>query len=199
MSAPLLLRMPSGSSAIVAKSAGLRGTRSTISRTAASGRIQLRGRSAAIARRSRHAASAARQPLARRVEIAQSLDAAPGLVGIDRVGSGRVELGHFLLEPAPASELVQPLSQSLAQRRKVAHVIERVRELRVGQRAARPVGARLGLVQARAKQLPDQVAVADLGRQADQRGRHLGVEQPDDRAGRRGEHFQVLARGMQYS
>ena len=71
----------------------------------------------------------ARQPLAGRIQLRDALDAPPGLLGIGGKGAGGVELRHFLLEPAPASELLQPFGQALAQRQQVAHVVERVGEL----------------------------------------------------------------------
>jgi hypothetical protein len=48
------------------------------------------------------------------------------------------------------------------------------------------------------QQLPDQVAIADLRRQADQRRRHLGVEQPHQGACDRRQHLQVLAGSVQH-
>ena len=78
----------------------------------------------------------------------------------------------------------------------MAHVVERVFLLRGGQRAPRPVGARVRLGQVDAEQAAHELRVTHLRRMAGERGGDLRVEhrlhQPDGRE----QHLEVLACGM---
>jgi len=72
----------------------------------------------------------ARQPRARRVQVAQPLDTQPRVVGLDRECAGVLERGELFGEPLEAPEPPELLVQLFGERQQVAYVIERVFDLR---------------------------------------------------------------------
>ena len=88
------------------------------------------------------------------------------------------------------------LLQSRGQRQQVAYVIERVFDLLGGQRAARPVSARVGLGELLSQESAHSFRVADLGGQAGESGGDLGVKHRPHQARERQQHLEVLAGGM---
>jgi len=71
----------------------------------------------------------ARELLTLPVETSETLDARPGLLGIDLK---KIMLGkrrELFAEPGCASERLQPLEQRVPQRQQVAHIIERILDL----------------------------------------------------------------------
>ena len=96
-----------------------------------------------MALRSRQAASARARRRRRRIEVAQSLEALPRLFGVDAQRRRIRQLLQLLLEPREPPQARELLLQAIGERQQVVHVIERVVDLFGGQRAARPVGARV--------------------------------------------------------
>src|SRR5204863_247710 len=132
------------------------------------------------------------QPGGGRVQVAQALDAQPRVVGLDRERARVLERGELFGEPVQAPEASELLLQSRGQRQQVAYVIERVLDLRGRQRAARPVGARVGLGELPSQESAHGFRVADLGRQAGESGGDLGVEHRPHQARERQQHLQDL-------
>ena len=110
------------------------------------------------------------------VERGDPLDLAPLLFRHDLVGGGigeAFEVGGQPLGPPAVGKLSGETPIHLGQ---VAHVVERVLDLRVGQRALGPIGVRVALVELDAEHLLDERTVADLLRKARQRRSDLRVE-----------------------
>ena len=87
--------------------------------------------------------------------------------------------------------------QHVAQLDEHLDVERRVDEPVVGQRAARPVGGAVALLQRQPEQLLDQRPEADAGEPGEPAGQ-LGVEQPRGRQPDLGQAGQVLVRGVQH-
>ena len=108
------------------------------------------------------------------------LQTQPSVLGIHAVGVGRGQHAHFLLHPVDAAapaEIVEERQIDVAQ---VGDVGNRVGELRVGERTARPVGEAMRLVERVAGDALHQLLVGDGIAVAEHHGRDLGIE---DRAG----------------
>ena len=122
-----------------------------------------------------------REAEARIVDPLQAFQPLPGAVRIDDRRAAAT-VARAPRRATQASQAVERLDQAIAQRQQVAHIVERVLDLLVGQRSPRPVGARLRLGQLDFEQPAHQFAVTDLCRQARQRSGHLRVEHAADRA-----------------
>ena len=135
---------------------------------------------------------------ARVVESLKSFEPLPGAIRIHGGLHRPRQRREFLIQPREAIQAIQRFEQTLAQRQQISHVIERVLDLLVRQRPLRPVGARVCLGEFDFEQPSREFAIADLRRKAGQRSGHLRVEHAADRSDGGQQHFQILARGMQY-
>ena len=120
------------------------------------------------------------------------LDPPPGLVGRLLVGVRIGEAGQLLGDPLAAPGLPQLRLEALVDHAQMDDVGQRIVELLLAQRPARPVGEARALVDPRLRQPRDQGLVADLLAIAADHGGELGVEQrpsgsrrPDGRRSRR--------------
>ncbi len=105
------------------------------------------------------------------------LQTLPGVLGRGVVQRRVGDRAHFRHDPVQAAFLLQPVAQFGIQRRQVRHVAQRIGQLRLRQRTARPVGEAAALVQLLTQHLADQLFIADLIAKPGGHGGDLGVEQ----------------------
>ena len=127
------------------------------------------------------------------------LDPLPGLVGVDGVGRGIGQDPQFLGHPVGTAVLGQLRRQPFIDHPQMGHIGQGIVLLRLGQRAARPVGKAAGLVQIRLGDLLDQGFIADLFAKAADHCGDLGVEQGfREHAAFDKEDLQILAGGVEH-
>ena len=115
------------------------------------------------------------------------------------VGTRIGERSHFLVEPWGAAARFELFLQTLVDVPQVGHVGERVGQLLLQQRPARPVGEARGLVEIAAGDLLDQVDVAHRLAEAAHHGGDLRIEdRVRDQLGLRPDDLEVLAGGMKH-
>ena len=98
----------------------------------------------------------------------------PGVLGLGPVGLGRGEHRHLLVEPAVASVRLKLRLQRLVDRDQVGDVGQRVGELRLGERPARPVGEARRLVDASLGEVVDELLVGNRSRRSRRPSRRPG-------------------------
>ena len=125
--------------------------------------------------------------------------ALPGALGMLLVGRRRVQRLHFVVEPrlAPGGrDALRQLSIDVAQ---MGHVADRVVDLRLGQRPARPIGEPRRLVDRDMADRVCKLAIGHLLAIAANHRRDLGVEQRRRQdAGELPEDFEVLPGGVEH-
>ena len=98
-----------------------------------------------------------------RAQRAAAAHAQPGVVRLDgRLRTERSRRRHSSRSHSQRCKLVEARAQLLVHRQQVAHVVDGVGELRLGERPARPIGERLALFHRHAEQPLDELGVADL-------------------------------------
>jgi hypothetical protein len=119
----------------------------------------------------------------------RSKPAPPGLGRVGPVGLGRGQHAHLLVEPLAPVRGQELAGEHLVDLHEMGDVGERVGQLRVGERPARPVGEARGLVDLGLRHVVDELLVGNRIAVAADHGGHLGVEerlrqqaaeQPDD-------------------
>src|SRR6185503_18523334 len=104
----------------------------------------------------------------------------------------------LLVQPCAPAGGCEPFLERSGELGQVTHVVRSVGKLLGRQRTARPVGARMSLRELDAEDLPDELRVADLRREAEEGGSLLRVEcRRERRAGQRQQRLDVLARRVQ--
>ena len=125
-------------------------------------------------------------------------DALPGFGRIILVIGRIADPLHFLVEPVAApglAQLFQHLGEDFDQ---IGDVADRIVDLALVERAARPVSEPCALVELHAEPGVDEVAIADLFAKAERHGGDLGVEHRMRRlAGQIMDDLDVLAAGME--
>ena len=116
---------------------------------------------------------------------------APGIVRIGLIGLRRGEDRHLLGEPFEPAVLFQLGHQRLVDLHQMGHVRKGIGQLRVGERAARPVGEAGGLVDLRLGEIVGELLVGHRVAVAADHGGDLGVEQ---RRGTMPPRFQTISR-----
>jgi hypothetical protein len=130
------------------------------------------------------------------LQVAQLLDAPPGLLGVAGAPRLRQHLPHRLVQPRRAAALVEPGRQPLVQLDEVGHVGCGVGELGVGEGSSEPVGEAVGLGQ-RHSELPLEEGGERRARVAEEPGGQLGVDEvPGDGAAAALEDLEVLSGGV---
>ncbi len=131
-------------------------------------------------------------------QLARMLQPPPRLLGHDGRARATEQDGELLLRPLEAPRRLQPLREQLPQLEEVGHVARRVAALRVGERAARPVGQLVALLEADPEQTLDEREQRRRAEADEARG-ELGVE---DGAGRQAarplQHLQVLVGSVEH-
>ena len=153
---------------------------------------------------------ARRAPLAPRGQLAQHrqlarAEALPALhrpvaLVVGHVGEAArvLEGAQLLLDPPHAPALLQVGAQPVVQGQEVHDVLARVDELLGPERAARPVGVGLILLDADLQHALEEHGEPDLEAVAQEGGHHLRVDHAPHRgAHERGEDLQVLAAAVQ--
>jgi hypothetical protein len=140
--------------------------------------------SVAIARRSRHAATACATGSRPRAQRTGILQLRPGVVGIGRRGRLGQHLGTGVIDPFEPAELGEPDGETVVRFEQVGDVGCGVLALIVGQWAPQPVGEAVALGRADAELTLQQ---GDQRRRAvaDESAGHLRVEQSSRDAPRR--------------
>ena len=112
---------------------------------------------------------------------------------------GRVgEPLHLLVEPVAAPGRAQPLEHLGEELGEMGDVADRIIDLALVERPARPVGEARALVEMPPEQALDQVLVADLLAQPERHRRHLRVEQGMGRpAGQVEDDLDILPAGVE--
>ncbi len=132
------------------------------------------------------------------LQLGETLNPAPGFQRILVQGLS-LQGAHFLIKPSRTPKILQFASQRITHRRQIANIIGGIIALRLAQRTPRPVGPRRPLGELHATEGLDQLRIGSLRWQAAQCGGNLGIEnrlQAHRKAP--GQHFLVLAAGMQY-
>src|SRR5580698_3478804 len=176
--------------------AALAGLACAMEKTAASDRIQARGRSRARQFLTPHSdgfGAGARL----RWELANAAQPLPGQRWIRFIQPVLLELQAILSDPVFTPEFLQAPVELLCDGVQIQHVVRRILQLRRRERPLRPVGASLSLRNRDIEQGLHQFRVADLGFHADARRRNLGVEyRRDHLLGRQVDGLEILARRM---
>jgi hypothetical protein len=127
------------------------------------------------------------------------LEALPGALGVLLVGRGRGQDLHLVFEPGAPARLVELGEQRAVDVAQVGDVADRVIDLGLGERSARPVGEARRLVDRDFAHRLCQLAVGDLVAVAAHHRRDLGVEHRRGHlAGELPEDFDVLPRGVKH-
>ena len=100
----------------------------------------------------------------------------PGALGVEIVGPGRGQNLHLLADPVVAAALLQVGVERCEHVAQMGDVGDRVMQLLVGERPARPVGEAVGLVGPVAGDALDQLVIGDAVAIAEHHRGHLGVE-----------------------
>ena len=126
------------------------------------------------------------------------LEALPGVLGVLLVGPWIGECGHLLGQPIGPAGLLELFGKTLVDDAKMRYVIERIFELAIAERPARPIGEARGLVDARLGEFRSERFVRHRVAKAGDHRRHLAVEYRCRHvATQMMEDFEILARGVE--
>ena len=92
------------------------------------------------------------------------------------VAAGAVAARDLVLGPRTPAHVLELLDERVGEREEIAHVVGRVRDLRLGQRPPRPVAERLVVRERDAERALDQPVVRHRDAVPDEAGRELRVE-----------------------